>query len=303
MKPLVLLPLVLIVSGGTAAVTAGLVRNEPAEARAQTPDDSADLVGAVHALEQRIAELARDNERLRLELSAVRPTSSPRTSAEDVEAVVARVLREHGLDTLPAVNEAEAVEAATGSGFDANAALLELLDDDLSEMKKQELWARYAKEGKLDELVALFEERAAADPNDPDAQVDLGGAYLQKVFAAGGGPMAGKWAMKADGSFDTALALDERHWEARFSKATSLSFWPPALGKQGEAIRHFEILMGQQEEGPRQPQHAQTYLMLGNTYQQIGDAQKARATWERGLSLFPDEEALRKQVELAGTGG
>ena len=58
--------------------------------------------------------------------------------------------------------------------------------------------------------------------------------------------------------------------------------------------------MAQQEELPRSPQHAQTYLMLGNTYQQIGDAEKARATWERGLSLFPNAEELRKQLELAG---
>jgi len=298
MKPLVLLPLVLLVSGGTAVVTTALVKDAPVEAQAATPDGTAGLLDSLHALEARVAELASNNQRLSMELSS-RRTGSARSSAEDIEAVVARVLREHGVQDLPAVTEVDVVEATRGETFDARAALLDLLDPDLPEMRRQELWARYTKEGRLDELVALFEERAEADPNDPDVQVDLGGAYLQKVFASGSGPLAGQWAMKADSSFEAALALDDQHWDARFSKATSLSFWPPALGKQGEAINQFETLVAQQEQGSKEPRHAQTYLMLGNTYQQIGDAEKALAAWQRGLSLFPDNENLRQQVELA----
>lgn len=295
MKPFVLLPVVLLVSGGTAAVTTSLVKNEPAAAQAAAPDASAELVGSVRALEERIDALAQDNERLRMEL-AQRPSSSSRSSAEDVEAVVARVLDERGVE-IPNV-AVEVVKEAEDS-FDAHAAMLELLDPELDEMQVQKLWSQYAEEGRLDELVALFEDRAEADPNNPDAQVDLGSAYLQKVFAAGNGPMAGQWAMKADGAFDDALALDDHHWNARFSKATSLSFWPPALGKQREAIRHFEVLMAQQEEVAGEPQHAQTYLMLGNTYQQIGESEKALATWERGYGRFPDDSSLRSQIENA----
>lgn len=302
MKPLVLIPLILIVSGGTAAVTATLLRDEPAQARAAEPDTSAELVGAVRALEARIADLARENEELALRLSA-RPAASTRSSAEDLEAVVARVLAERGLGEVAAVTEAGTVEASSAATFDARAAMLELLDESLTEGQRQALWDRYREEGRLDELVALFEERAKADPNDADAHVDLGGAYLQKIFEVGSGPAAGEWATKADGAFDTALEIDDHHWEARFSKAVSLTFWPPVFGKQGEAIRNFETLLAQQEQTGREPQHAQTYLMLGNTYQQIGEREKALATWERGLGLFPDNDALRKQIDTAVTGG
>ncbi len=107
--------------------------------------------------------------------------------------------------------------------------------------------------------------------------------------------------MKADEAFDAALARDDHHWDARFSKAVSPSFWPPLFGKQAEAIEHFETLMGQQEALPQQgPKHAQTYLLLGNLYQQQGNNDKALATWNDGTQLFPDNHELAARVQPKG---
>ena len=52
--------------------------------------------------------------------------------------------------------------------------------------QSQKLWKEIEAAGKLDEVVKMLEERAKARGNDPDAQVESGLAYLQKVFRAGG---------------------------------------------------------------------------------------------------------------------
>ena len=66
--------------------------------------------------------------------------------------------------------------------------------------------------------------------------------------------MKSRQANKADQAFDAALAVDEKHWDARFTKATALSFWPPIFGKQAESVRQFEILIDQQESAGRTAQ-------------------------------------------------
>ena len=79
----------------------------------------------------------------------------------------------------------------------------------------------------------------------PEAQLALGQAYLGMTQQLEG-MEAGKYATLADKALDQALELEPEHWEARFTKAVALSFWPPILGKQPLAIRQFETLMEQQ---------------------------------------------------------
>ena len=92
---------------------------------------------------------------------------------------------------------------------------------------------------------------------------------------------------------------EARRRDARFSKAISLSFWPPVFGKQTEAINNFEILAAQQAQQPQEPKFAQTWLLLGNVYQQIGKSEQALAAWQKGLSIFPDNAQLLQQIANA----
>ena len=150
--------------------------------------------------------------------------------------------------------------------------------------------------GRIDEYVAAIEKLAAASPNDPDLQVALGHAYLQKLFGVGNTPEAGPLAYKSDAAFDRALELDDHNWGARFSKAVSLSNWPDFMGRGPEAIEHFEILLEQQATQPKRPEFALTYLFLGNMQQSAGKHEQAMATWRAGLELFPDVEELRQAL-------
>ena len=123
--------------------------------------------------------------------------------------------------------------------------------------------------------------------------------FLQKTQLSGNGPEAGLWAMKADQAFDDILALDEQHWDARFTKAVALSFWPPIFGKQSEAIRQFEVLREQQRHQTPSAGHGQTYLLLGNLYQQMGQTEKALQVWQEGAGIFPDMAELQAQIDAS----
>jgi tetratricopeptide (TPR) repeat protein len=282
-------PLMLLIVGVALAAGVGagqLARVEPEPASSETAEASR----RNSLLLDRLESLEREQAALRAALDARMPvgTSASRTtavSASDIDAAVARYLDGQAASTAEVV-------AAPEAAPDPQALFGRLLDTTLDEEQRQALWDQARGAGLLDRLVALFEQRANDNPGDPQAQVDLGKACIQKIFEVGDGPAAGVWALKADQAYDAALALDERHWEARFDKAVALSFWPPIFGKQAEAIGQLETLLDQQVGQPPQPQYVQTYLALGNLYLQSGQTEKAQAVFAAGLKLFPDDAEL-----------
>jgi tetratricopeptide (TPR) repeat protein len=173
-----------------------------------------------------------------------------------------------------------------------------LLDPTRSTSRRQEAWREAARLGLLDEVVAAFEQRAEESPRDARTHADLGSAYLQKLNTVSE-MEKGSWATRADRAFDAALAIDPGHWEARFTKALALSYWPAITGKQPESVRQFETLIAQQESAPARPEHAKSYLFLGNLYLGQGKGEKAREVWQRGASLFPGDRELSARLEGA----
>ena len=187
--------------------------------------------------------------------------------------------------------EDEAHDELATTDLDLEETLDILADREVSRSEKQKLWAAIGKAEQMDEAVAFFETRARENPDDPDAQFELGDAYIQKLLTVDDVEKM-KWAQRADASFDAALAIDDHHWSSRFSKAMSYAFSPPVLGLGPRAIEQFEILRAQQEEGAPRKNHAQTYLLLGNLYANQGKAEKAREVWARGAEVFPEHQEL-----------
>ena len=301
--PIVILSAVLaaLVGGGVAVGVGALRESRAVEAGAagQLPESTAvleRLSGELERLSARPAELGAALERLSADSELVSPASA-RVSLGDIDAAVARFLDSRGEAVLEGAAEAAEVAPVASTEARVAAAMEAFAADGLSDSDYQALWRKYAKEGLGDELLAAFEAMAEASPNDPDMQVAVAGAYLNKIFEVGNSPEAGLWATKADKAFDRALELDDHHWDARFSKAVSLSFWPPVFGKQGEAIQQFEVLVEQQRALPADARYAQTHLLLGNMYQQIGQDAKAAGAWRSGLELYPGNEELLGQLE------
>ena len=238
------------------------------------------------SLSQRISDLETQVEAAALTASRV---TMPEISDAQLERVVARVLDARG--TVPA----DAVARAAEPELDLQSIFTSLQGTNPDQMT--EVWDRVKASGQIDELIALFEENARVNPGLAQAQLELGNAYLQQLMSMTPGPQSGVVATQADQAFDAALTIDPNHWSARFTKAVSLTFWPDFLGKKKDAIAQLEILIGQQEQRPAQPNYAQTYLYLGNLYEQQGDPEKATAAWKKGLGLFPTNAELQGKVK------
>ena len=289
------LPVVLALvaaSAGTGAAVSLLVSPEPRAAATDLESDArwAGVVReATAAQEEVLARLATLEDRMTVaEEARFRAAASPAPAAGTLAAEAAAPARPAGAPTAASDETGEALEDL----------LAELFAPGGDWDSREGVWKRIREAGLTDEAIAEYERLAELTPNDPDLQTALGGAYLQKIQEVGQSPEAGELATLADRAFDRALEIDDHHWEARFTKAMSLSFWPPVFGKQGEAIQQFEILASQQEEGPPSGHFAQTYLLLGNMYAEQGKAEKALEAWERGLSYFPNNESLAKQLKI-----
>jgi tetratricopeptide (TPR) repeat protein len=175
-------------------------------------------------------------------------------------------------------------------------ALNTLLSSTCTFQQKQQAWGQLRDSGKLDPAIADLEQRMTSQPNAPEIPATLGQAYLQKAGTLQDIREQGILGMKADQSFDAALHLDSSNWDARFWKATAMSYWPPQLGKGKEVIEHCLELVKQQELHPPQAQFAQTYVLLGQQYQQLGQGHEAQEIWKRGQSLFPTDTVLQQKI-------
>lgn len=282
--------------GGVAAYFA-LGGSSDGSARAAAPAD---------AMPSRVASPADERlDRLEASVAALAGKIDTALAAPPTQRVQSGVSEEALRAAIEAyfadAEPAESAEPAGGAlGFEDAAGAFALLQG-LGVDESQELWKRLVAEGLDEEVLAMFRAAAEADPTNAEAQLALGQAYLGRVQQAQG-PEAGKYATLADNALDAALAVDPQHWEARFTKAVALSFWPPIFGKQGQAVAQFETLIEQQSQLPVQEHFADTHLMLGNMYQQMGQTEKAIAAWQSGLVQFPGHAGLNEQLGLANQG-
>jgi tetratricopeptide (TPR) repeat protein len=267
-------------------------------------DGLASLESRLTMLTQQLEAVRRSQDDQTHALAALQQPSGfgptgPALVQSELEAAVEAVL-----DRRPDLLAELASSAAEELGEDDPEAPERTVDDyfalltveGLSQDEHQELWQQIREAGLADEVVAAFEALAEANPHDTMLQFAVGVAYLEKLQELGNSPASGEYAMMADQAFDRSLELDPDNWDARFVKGLALSFWPPIFGKQAEAISQFEILRERQAGQPYKDDHVQTYLLLGNLYQQTGKDGQAMDIWLEGFDLFPDNQELKDRI-------
>ena len=163
------------------------------------------------------------------------------------------------------------------------------------------MFEQLRKNGQLDAVISELQKRAAANPNDPEIPTTLGEAMLNKVKGlhdAGDADVneMGILAMQADQSFNAALKIDPKNWEAQFVKYSSMYYWPASPERDANVAQQLSSLIDQQEGMPSQPQFANTYVVLGNQYQKMGKTDEAMATWQLGAQKFPGDPTLQKKI-------
>ncbi|HEV2695263.1 MAG TPA: hypothetical protein VG347_20385 [Verrucomicrobiae bacterium] len=204
-------------------------------------------------------------------------------------------------DTTPAQ---PAAPAAVETKVAATASPIHLKVDALLSAKsaadKHAIFEELMKSGHMDEAIADLKQRMAENPTSPQIPTTIGEAQLNQVRAlhdAGGDVNEmGILAMQADQSFNAALKIDPQNWEANFVKASSMYYWPADPTRDNDVVQRLSGLIDQQETMTPNPAFVQTYLVLGNEYQKIGQTDKATATWQLGLNKFPNDPSLTKKL-------
>ncbi len=263
------------------------------------PTDAAPDAGNVAALQKALDTLRSEHEALRAKVEAAKPapaaaapaslerTAAPALANEQVAELVEAYLAKRGAGG----GKAPAAGDGAAATFDVEAEFASLQGTNF--FNNAAAWQRAFRAGKMEDVIKKFEALAKANPTDAKAQMQLASAYLAYVNMD---QSKYQYSMKADQVFDKVLEQDEHHWEARFTKAVSYTFWPDFLGKKKEAISHFETLVAQQDTMPPQAHEAQTYLYLGNMLQST-DPAKAREVWAKGARRHPDNQELAKKLK------
>jgi tetratricopeptide (TPR) repeat protein len=166
--------------------------------------------------------------------------------------------------------------------------------------EKHDLFQQLVKDGQIDAAIAELQQRMTDNPNNAQLPTTLGEAQLNKIRAIkeAGGDIndMGILAMQADKNFNAALKIDPQNWEANFVKASSIFYWPPDEKRDNDAAQRLAGLIDQQETMAPNPAFVQTYVVLGNQYEKMGQHDKAVATWQLGLQKFPNDPALVKKI-------
>jgi len=220
------------------------------------------------------------------------PSPAARQPDQHSLAVSAVIIQEHAAQPRPTTD----IQPAGTSVLPETAA--RLVSPQVSFQEKQAIWKQLGEQRKLDELIAVLEQGATDHPTAPEYPAALGQAYINKIPASRDPRDPAILGLKADQCFDAALELDPSNWEARFFKAYSLSYWPAELNKATEVVQRLNELIELQEKTAAQPHFAQTYVLLGEQYQKAGYADYARQVWQRGATLFPANQVLRRKLTV-----
>ena len=238
--------------------------------------------------------------------AAIESTTAATTAAAEPENSTPSKTRrsDPAITTAPAAPVAARrfadVAAATDAASDEKAQIRKSVDQLVSAQTsfedKYHTWIKLRDEGKMDQVIAELNERATNNPAAAEYPAALGQAYLHKIAVTKDTRDYAVLGAMADRSFDAALDLDPANWEARFFKATAMSYWPEEMNKRPEVIQRFTKLIQDQESQSPQPHFAQSYYWLGEAYQKSGNSDHANQVWRRGAALFPNDPMLQQKL-------
>lgn len=134
-------------------------------------------------------------------------------------------------------------------------------------------------------------------PKSVEAMVGLARAKSQCLLPAAGLMEQGELSSDAIDLLDNALAIEPRHWLARYALATILYRSPAFLGRGTRSAKEYDELLRQQENRSDNPMFARVYEYRGQLFSREHKDDSAAAMWKRGAALFPADSALRALAE------
>jgi len=154
-----------------------------------------------------------------------------------------------------------------------------------------------------DRSIPFFEKLVADHPQSAHAWLNYGYAFVDKIPAAGSVSQV-ILANNALKQFSKSIEL-ERSWLALYTRGNSYLYWPKVFGRAPLGVADLEeavaIVRKEAQEGKKLKRvYARSLVALGDGYWKTGQPERARATWEEGLKLFPGDAQLQARLAHEG---
>lgn len=202
--------------------------------------------------------------------------------------VCAAIVAGHAAGQAPAGDQLEALERA-----------LQAQPDDLKAGNDYRMAVVQVNQLKVyDRAIAFFEKLVTANPNAPNAHLNYGFAYVDKIPAAGAITQV-ILANNALGEFTKSLEL-KPSWIGYYTRGNSYLFWPRIFNRTHLGVADLQEAMKIQKGGPKHFYYGRVYVALGDGYWKMDNVDEAGKTWRAGLSEFPDNAALKARLSAQG---
>lgn len=152
--------------------------------------------------------------------------------------------------------------------------------------------------GEYDHAIAFLGQLVADHPEDANAHLNFGFAYVDKIPAAGSITQV-ILANNALREFTKSIEL-KKSWIALYTRGNSYLYWPKIFGRAPLGVADLEAAMQFQKGDAKKGYYVRTYLALGDGYWKTDDLDKAKQVWAEGLREFPSNVALQKRIAAEG---
>ena len=150
-----------------------------------------------------------------------------------------------------------------------------------------------------DRCIKFFEKLTTEHPNAPNAFLNYGFAYVDKIPASGAITQV-ILANTALTYFSKSLAL-KPSWIGYYTRGNSYLYWPKIFGKAQLGVDDLEQDMKiQKADGKTRSYYVRAYVSLGDGFWKLDQLDKAEATWKEGLRLFPESAQLKARLSKNG---
>jgi tetratricopeptide (TPR) repeat protein len=153
--------------------------------------------------------------------------------------------------------------------------------------------------GEYDRALDFFDRLTTEHPGSAGAWLNYGYAYVDKIPAAGAITQV-ILANEALTRFTRSIEI-ERSWIALYTRGNSYLYWPTIFGRAPLAVADLEEAVALARKAPRRlPVYVRAWIALGDGYVKTDQEDRARATWQEGLEIFPGDPQLEARLARRG---
>ncbi|HEV3075532.1 MAG TPA: hypothetical protein VHB47_14015 [Thermoanaerobaculia bacterium] len=152
--------------------------------------------------------------------------------------------------------------------------------------------------GAYDRALDFFAKLVADHPGSAFAWLNYGYVYVDKMPSAGAITQV-ILANDALRQFTRSIEL-KASWIALYTRGNSYLYWPKVFGRGPLAVADLERAVAISKSEPKRAYQAHAYAALGEAYWRTDQPERARAAWEEGARLFPQDAVLKALLSRQG---